>query len=184
MKLGLYVNTNKVGLQFGTTKDRDMFWTAMGNKTNGSPQESAEKFGERSIRLHPEHFKARLMWEMDLEDLSPSVISPINEIKVKPDSITAPAKVEPIMILKEPEVATMTASPVVATVIMPPPPVQVPIPEISNPNAPATLTPEKGLGVNLFEMKEVHDGPAKQFDPEPTDKRTKAWKEWKVRNKK
>lgn len=170
MKIGLYINTNKVGLQFGTTKDRDMFWAAMGNKTNGSPNESAEKFGERSIRLHPEHFKARLMWAMDIDDLSPEVISPNNEIKVKPDSITPPAKVEPIMILKEPEVATVTASPVIGEtpIVSPviPLPMQTPIPEITNPNTPIVQTPKV------------------EFDPEPIDKRTRAYREWKERNKK
>lgn len=155
MKLGLYLNTNKVGLQFGTEKDRDEFWNAMGAKANGGADESAEKFGQRSIRLHPEHFKARLMWTMDIQVLSPEVVSPVTEIKVPAGSITAPAKLEPVAIIKEPEPA--------------------PVPQPAPPDPVAAKPVEAMAEVGTLTV------PA---DPEPLDKRTRLYRDWKARNKK
>lgn len=156
MKIGLYVNTNKVGLQFGTEKDRDTFWTAMAIRgSTGGADEAAEKFGQRSIRLHPEHFKARLMWEMDIDNLSPQVVSPVSEIKVPAASITAPAKLEPVAIIKEPEPA--------------------PVPQ------PATPAPVPAKPVEAMAEVGTVTAPA---DPEPLDKRTRLYRDWKARNKK
>lgn len=163
MKLGLYLNTNKVGLQFGTEKDRDTFWNAMGAKANGGADESAEKFGQRSIRLHPEHFKARLMWTMDIQVLSPEVVSPVTEIKVPAGSITAPAKLEPVAIIKEPAPAP---EPQPQPQPQPPVPTLVAIDEIST--LPVTEP-----------IREV-----KNLDIEPLDKRTKLWRAWNARNSK
>jgi len=129
----LYVKPNIIGLQFSEPKDRDLFWTLLGENRN-----CAEMFGKLSIRLNPA--RAKKLFQVPLYT---DKIQVIEEQPPQAPAKAAPAPV-PVTALKAPEPIAaigslppevtgevVAAPPVVETpVAVPPKP--VPIPEVTS----------------------------------------------------
>ena len=131
MILAIYLKPNRVGLSFGSSKDRDSFWRAMGSNGNSGPESPAEKFGEKIILLHPENFKAKMWWKCEMERISPEVESVKNEVKVQAGDLRAQEPMPPIAIIPEMPPPAEIVEPAAPSVELPPPPPAIPIPEVS-----------------------------------------------------
>jgi len=161
MILAIYLKPNRVGLSFGSAKDRDQFWRAMGSNGNSGPESPAEKFGEKIILLHPENFKAKMWWKCEMNTLSPEVESVKNEVKVQAGDLRAQEPMPPIAIIPNEPVTTEMVEPAAPSVELPTPPTPIPIPEVSK-----------------ISMVEV---PPSADDPKPAghhaSKEARAWRE-------
>lgn len=164
MKLRLYIKPNVIGLSFANRDDRDLFWSRLGKY-----QVSAEKFGERTVRLHPDKAKAgfhfALASEVRIESLNGEVKTAPAPVQPKPVEKTIPAAAirapEPIPAIATVPVEVLESGAVAAPVAK----------EIDMP------MPEPPPAINMPQVASV-------LDPEPADKRTKEWKAWNMRQKK
>ena len=175
MKLRLYIKPNVIGLSFANRDDRDLFWSRLGKY-----QVSAEKFGERTVRLHPDKAKAgfhfALASEVRIESLNGEAKAAPAPVQPKPVEKTIPAAA-----IRAPE-----PIPAIATV-----PVEVlesgsvSVPESREVDMPM---PEPLPAIEIPEVSQIKVGDriltSKFIDAEPLDRRTKEWKAWKARQSK
>jgi hypothetical protein len=167
MKLSLYLLPNKVGLRFDTTTDRDAFFARF-------PQKDAlEKFGMRVIRFLPDKIKDP-GWQTVIEtgqQAQPPATPPTNPATVpkltEADHLVNVASGDPFAITGKHVVKALPGLVAVKSNITEEPPVESVQPE---PPAPAAAVEEPKVEL-----------PA--ADPEPSDKRTRSWREWKARQK-
>lgn len=118
MNARLYIKPNIIGLQFDNPKDRDTFWTLLGEN-----RVCAETFGSASVRLNPA--KAKKLFHIPLN--SPR-IEVIEQEPPKPAAKPAPSPV-PVTALKAPEpIAAIGSLPpeVTGEVVAAPPVVEAP----------------------------------------------------------
>lgn len=170
MKLRLYIKPNVIGLSFASRDDRDLFWSRLGKY-----QVSAEKFGERTVRLHPDKAKAgfhfSLASEVKIESLNGEVKSAPAPVQPKPVEKTIPAAAirapEPIPAIATVPVEVLESGAVAA------PEREIDMPMPTHPMS----MPEPSPSINIPQVASV-------TDPEPVDKRTKEWKAWKARQSK
>jgi len=161
MNATLYIKPNIIGLQFSEPKDRDLFWTLLGENRN-----CAEMFGKASIRLNPS--RAKKLFQV------PLYTDKIQVIEEQPPQ--APAKLAsapvPMTALKAPE-------PIAAIGSLPP--------EVVGLTATVEPTPSQVLQSALAALPAPTPVPIPQVasvvDPMPADKRTKEYREWKARQK-
>jgi hypothetical protein len=176
MKLSLRIAPNEVSLRFSSVGHRDSFWQALANNPVGdfSPQQAAQRVGSNRIRFFPEKMKAGYDWpfqslpapilvEADAEPMAkpvPVVQKPpektIPASAIRPPEPISPVATLPIAELESPTIAAPVEQPLQEFVPEPPP--SIDIPQVAS----------------VAEMKD-------DDDPEPPDRRTKAWKQWAAR---
>jgi hypothetical protein len=172
MKLSLRIAPNEVSLRFSSVGHRDSFWQALANNpVNGfSPQQAAQRVGSNRIRFFPEKMKAGYDWPFQ------SLPAPILV-----DADAEPVA-KPVAVVQKPQEKTIPAS-----AIRPPDPISpvatLPIAELESPTvtAPSTaapeFVPEPPPSIDIPQVASVDEMKADD-DPEPPDKRTKAYKQW------
>ena len=156
MNATLYIKPNVIGIQFSTPKERDLFWTLLGEN-----RVAAEIFGSKSVRLHPE--KASKLFQIPLngEKIQVIGVEPEKTAPAKVDvpvSVTALKALEPMPAIGSlpPEVTgepVAVAAPVVEA--PKPAPVQVSIPQV------ASVSDPKPEGVHHM-SKEMREWRARQ----------------------
>lgn len=178
MKIKFYCIPNACGLKFDTNPEREQFF----NGLRPGVQAAAERVAMRSIRFHPSKLRDP---GFEIQLVTADGLSEQQSVKIQQAPPLPPAPVAP----KD----FVTTSPFAGSVgpnatrplpgIVPPPP-----PEMLAVNQPAQPSPapsQEPAPIPQVEKKEAAiPPPATQDDPEPPDRRTRAWKEWKARQTK
>jgi len=156
MNITFYVAPNVCGLKFQSTTDRDQFWSAL-----SEPVRSAtERIASRTLRFYPDKM------------VNPGFQWPLMSNGAK----EAPAPIPPAPAASAPKTDQVTTQPFANIATNPtralPGLVPAPPPEMLAVNQPP-LPVEAVVAPFLTETK--------PDDPEPLDRRTKAWKNWNAR---
>lgn len=184
MNIQLYILPKKIGLKFTQSADRDAFWTAM----PALARACADRIGNRSIRFYPDRFQDKngLIIPLSSNGASPvpvSVAPPKSEPQVAkppPSNIVNVSSVADPFALTGNAVKALPGMVAVASNIPSGSPQErsggittPPTPENASQGQPNAVAVASGVSETLPE-------PA-QTETEPPDKRTKAWRNWKLR---
>jgi len=133
MNATLYIKPNIIGLQFSEPKDRDLFWTLLGENRN-----CAEMFGKASIRLNPS--RAKKLFQVPLytekiqviEEQPPQSPAKPQSVPVPVTALKAPEPISAIGSLPPEVTGDVLAAPVVEPIPVVVPPTPVPIPQVTS----------------------------------------------------
>jgi hypothetical protein len=178
MKLQLRIAPNEVSLRFSSVGHRDSFWHALANNPVGgfSPQQAAQRVGSNHIRFFPEKMKAGYDWPFQSLP-APILVEADGEPVTKPVAVVQkpPEKTIPASAIRPPE-------PIAPIATLPAEVLESPVPQSGIEQPAQQFVPEPPPSIvipqvaSVAEMKQAEDN-----DPEPPDRRTKAWKQWNGR---
>lgn len=195
MNISYYILPPNAGFKFGTPSERDQFWASL----KDTIRVGAEKVGNRTIRLHPSKMKQGFEWAMmtrNGEATAQAVVPPqpppnvpvtVSAPPTKSDTVTttnpfdklASNPTRPLPGLTPPVPREMLAAPTQTTQSsdVPESPV-APVEEVTTSTQP--VIEELNTATEIPKEPAVESG---FDDPEPADKRTKAYRDWKARQK-
>lgn len=182
MKTSLYLLPNRIGLKFEQSADRDLFWNSMSD----GARLAAERIGNRTIRFRPDRFQDKNGLIIPLTGNGTGPVAIASKPAPPPPAKPPPSNIVNVGTGSDPFAITGNAVKALPGMVAVQSNIAPGMPQEASGGIQTPPTAENASTVQGDAVAPSQEAPepkpeAEKADPEPKDRRTKAWRMWKLK---
>lgn len=177
MNINLYMLPGRIGIKFQDSKDRDSFWSAMSDAARAA----SERIANRTIRLYPDRMKDPNGLIIPISGNGTGPVAIASKPAPPPPAKPPPSNIVNVGTGSDPFAITGNAVKALPGMVAVQSNIAPGMPQEASGGIQTPPTAENASTVQGDAVAPSQDAPEPKPDPEPADRRTKKWREWKLR---